>query len=70
MKKTPMQEAIDKVNSFEYVLHKKDVIKILTELLENGNENITYDEVYGYDKTGTFGQYYKKTFKQKYNEFS
>ena len=39
--KTPIQEAIDRINSFEYVLHKKDVIEILTELLEKEKRVIT-----------------------------
>jgi len=30
---TPMQELIEKVTNFQYVLHKQDVIDIATELL-------------------------------------
>jgi len=49
------------IEDFKLLEKEKQVIE---DAWESGNENITYDENYGYDRTETFQDYYNQKFKQ------
>lgn len=70
---TPLQELIDWVNSFEYVLHKEDVIAKATKLLGREREVIEGSFDIGWIKgqaeykMNTSSDYYEKTFTKSGN---
>jgi len=74
MEKTPMQELIDELqdscpkfyeSNYNYLHNLLEKEKqVIEDAWESGNENITYDETYGYDRTENFNDYYNQKFKQ------
>ena len=64
---TPMQEAIQKIENFEYVLHRKDVIDILTELLPKEKQVIENAFIDGNCNYGRILDYYNQKFRKDEN---